>query len=67
MVLHVDEALDVADRPVQQMLGVVQLPRAAGIAVPLEVLREALEVAVGGGFRERLERDRLELARDPVV
>jgi len=57
LLVEVDEALDVADRPAQQVLGVVDLPLAPGVAVALEVLREALEVAGGDHRGERLELD----------
>src|SRR4051794_27031122 len=57
LLVEVDEALDVADRPVQHVLRVVDLPLAPGVAVALEILREALEVTVGDHGGERLELD----------
>jgi hypothetical protein len=56
LLLEVHVALDVADRPVEQVLGVVDLPRPRGVAVALEVLRVALEVAVGDRGGQRGQR-----------
>ena len=56
LALEVDVTLDVADRPVEQVLRVVDLPLAREIAVALEVLRIALEVAVGDRGGQRHQR-----------